>query len=111
MSEYFYDGPFGFLEDDNWENDYTAVNPELQFLPQEWSMEDYYFERLSRMYEGRLSQAISGGKIDINRRTPRVPAPSMAMVRDMRLKRLDCVEATGDAFWISILRRKRGISG
>ena len=103
MSEYFYDGPFGFLEDDNWENDYTAVNPELQFLPQEWSMEDYYFERLSRMYEGRLSQAISGGKIDINRRTSRVPAPSMAMVKDMRLKRLDCVEATGDTFFMDAI--------
>lgn len=100
MSAYYYDGPFGFLEDDNWENDYTAIRPEFQFLPQEWSMEDYYFERLCRIYEGKLSQAVSMGKVDINRRTSRVPAPTMAMVKEMRLKRLDCVEATDDAFYM-----------
>ena len=93
MSEFYYESPFEFIDDDC--DDMTALNPAFEFHPTICTMEDYYFDRLERYYRAYVENCIRNGVVEVNRSTPKVPSPTGAEAADMVMKRLECSRIEG----------------
>ena len=98
MSEYYYNSPFEFIDDEC--GDISALPPEIEFIPEICTMEDYYYDHLERVYREFVSRCVREKKVGLNRRTAAVPSPERAEVVDMTMKRLECsrIEGSSTAF-------------